>query len=205
MAQRQAQGALPRLSDAADARVLNQFWDDVILGQPPYTANDVPSLQDIAGKGNEFFRIYAAALFDRPAAGAQLDEYIRFQAFLARTEAATVPALTDHWTRLSDEQKDQVRHQGLFIKREGLHRTAASLIKTMLATHVGPANRDYLAGVLAQHALALAAGMTSADRAEIAAMIRQAVRSLPPTRQQALKEVADAMAAMPCEGLCAVR
>ena len=53
------EGRLPRLSDPSARDVLNRFWDVSLLGQAPYTGDDLKSLSAIANLQSSVIKKYA--------------------------------------------------------------------------------------------------------------------------------------------------
>jgi hypothetical protein len=212
VSERRTEGKMPRLSDPADARLLEAFWNlDAILGRHPYMAKDVPALLDIIERQKKILKSY---LYFNPDTATSpntarngfvfQDEVVRGSVFLMRVVAAAFEAIGDFTANLKPEQLTDIRRDGLKKMRTGLLEMLDGAAQMMRSPDLSLMNRESIAAAFAKSAAPLAAGLTVADRAVLVALARSAMNSVGPEGQKALNAFMATMSEITCKGLCRI-
>jgi len=205
-------GALPRLADPVDGKVLADLWDaPAILGKGPYGSADLPALLDIVQKQTRILQVYA--LFspdgrkeaDQAANAVEFqDEMTRARVFLLKAVGGAMPAINDFSFKLKDEERTEARAQGLRQMRLGLQEIVVGSALALRGQGLRDANRLLLVQALADNAAGIAAALVPPDRNALVGALQAVSPSLKPEAQKAVSAFATAMAAAPCEGFCKV-
>ena len=202
--QKQAKGEVPRLSDPADAKVLEAWFDSVQrLGRPPYIAKDVPALIQALERQQAVMVPYLQLAASTPGNDVALQsEIIRSMAGLFTLFGAALPALDDFIGKLKPEEINNSRRQGLRQMRLGLKQMVSGAAQTLRTPGITPDNLMKLTESLSQNAPAIAKASTKADRAVMLALMQAALRVLSVNAQATMKDFVAAMSGTACEGLC---
>lgn len=206
-------GALPRLSDPVDGKVVADIWNmPAILGNAPYGADDLPALLDIVQKQTRILQVYA--LFspdpgrkqpDQAANAVEFqDELTRARAFLLKAAGGALSAINDFSFRLKDDDKTEERARGLRQMRLGLQEIVVGSALALRAPGLRDANRLLIAQAFAENAAGIAAALAPPDRNALVGALQAVSPSLQPEAQKAVSQFATAVAAAPCEGFCLV-
>ncbi len=210
--QTRQQGTLPRLSDDKGRAVLEDLWNaNATLGQPPYTAADVPKLINILQKQSQAFNAYvnftpaigAAPDANKNSATYQ-DELSHGGAFLMDNAAAVLTAMTDFWRPLPEHDRTTARRQGIHQVQQGFSQMIIGAAQMVRDPAMRQENRTMLTRAIEEYGPTIAASLRPEDRTGIAGAVRQAIASVPPDDQARLQVFLTALSAPGCEGLCTV-
>ncbi len=208
LAQKQAKGDVPRLSNPGDAKVLDAFFDSAErLGRPPFMARDLPMLTELLDKQRGILRVYVAFAASSggstsPGGMAFQGEIIRLMAAIFATFGAALPAVDDFMGKLKPEEINGARRQGLRQLRLGLRQFVEGAAMALRTPGLTPENLMRLTESLSQYAPAVAKASTRVDRAAMLASMQASLRLLSGNAQATLKEFVTAMSGTACEGLC---
>lgn len=206
---RRAEGSLPTLADARDAKILEALWDrKAILGNGPYRSTDVPILLDIFEKENAVFKTYMLYSSD-PQKLPQTDqnaaffqnEVSRSSAFLLTVCSSAVEALADFVAQLKPGEFNDARRQGLQQTRLGIQEFVSSAMIMMRSPALRAENRVIIADALQENAKQLAATMSIMDRQALAAIASTVTT---PEIAPQLRSFTAAMQSTDCVGLCLI-
>ena len=208
----QARGTLPRWSNAADQPALAALWNhSASLGRPPYHAADIPPLLDVLNKQLRVFKFYvqfaaASGTAPDPDANAILfqDEIARSGAFMATISAALMTAFGDFWDHLPEQERTEIRKQGLRQARHGQVQLVSGMALILGSPDLRPDNAAILADSLGRNGAALAGALTPSDRAALVAAVQRAGAGLASAAQAQVTDFVAAMSNPACKGLCTV-
>jgi hypothetical protein len=209
----QAHGDMPRLADAAASPVLNRLWDrQGILGAPPYTLDDVDTLQQVIALEAKVLTAYIqAGQAGSAAADAAGDssfeaEIAASEAFLVTASPALLEAAGDAVAKsldlqhLSDQQKQKLKSFGSGL--DGIVTEVDGAISTISDSGFSAANQKVIADALAHSGSRLAVQLTPRQRTTVIKAAAQAIAKADPGADAGLETLIGAMATTDCATIC---
>jgi hypothetical protein len=208
-----ATGEMPRLSTPGAANIFARLWDvKGILGNPPYSGNDLPVLIDIGaleaavGKSYLLFSPDPAKVPDTAANTAEYqDEFVGATVFMLAQTSASIAAGEDFFGRLKPRERTEPRRQGIRQMQAGVVELFAGANVVMAQPALRDENRHKLASAIVAHGSAIALGLTMDDRVAIAASLKATMGRVDPATKDSLRTAIMAISKQQCGELCRLK
>lgn len=208
---RRAEGQMPRLESAADAELLNAFWNPALIGEAPYRAADGGILTSILAKQRTILGAYVFFAPD-PSTRALLsenmntfqDEIVRGQIVQLKIVGALAAVATDLTVQLQDRQIDDIKRFGISSFKVSYAPFLINIGEIIAMPQLQTANRSALAKTLAENLPLIAPVLSHRDRLKIATRFKLSQTALPEGDRLQVDSALTQLLSLPCTGFCAI-